>query len=355
MGAFFNDRKQAAAPSPFSPSQATVPPRTDAQFAAQSATLALPGTLVGSGTTAALQGLFGTMFGAGRAKSGDELMCKAPTPTKSGDELMCKAPVKSGMDLMCKAEDKPKTGLGSYQVVPDDFVGPLQPNQLRQSQYDDLKKYDFDQFKVVGPDFKGKLDKEQMTQEQFEKLTQAWINIQGGTGMKITGDVKEQETFRRMMRDSMGDSPTMRNLISDIGNDTDNKHTVEAKVGRSQPGVFVDSFASNEIDLNDIEQFQKAPRQGHENEATQGEQLAHFLSERRAALTSADPSDFEAAHQKGTDTHNAYRTERGQSEETSATGYRKNGKEYVVFKYKDGTQHEMELDNKNDISRMIPP
>lgn len=57
MGAFFNDKKKAAAPSPFSPSQATVPPRTDAQFAAQSATLALPGTLVGSGTTAALQGL----------------------------------------------------------------------------------------------------------------------------------------------------------------------------------------------------------------------------------------------------------------------------------------------------------
>lgn len=354
MGAFFNDKKKAAAPSPFSPSQATVPPRTDAQFAAQSATSALPGTLVGSGTTAALQGLFGTMFGAGRAKSGDELMCKAPTPAKSGEDLMCKAPVKSGMDLMCKAEDTPKTGLGSYQVVPDDFVGPLQPNQLRQSQYDDLKKYDFDQFKVVGPDFKGKLDKEQMTQEQFEKLTQASINIQGGTGMKITGDVKDQETFRRMMRDSMGDSPTMRSLISDIGNDTDNKHTVEAKVGRSQPGVFVDSFASNEIDLNDIEQFQKAPRQGHKNEATRVNS-SRTSSASGAALSAPIPATS-MPHIKRAPIPTmptAPSAANPRRRRPPATG--RTGKEYVVFKYKDGTQHEMEIDNKNDISRMIPP
>ena len=40
-----------------------------------------------------------------------------------------------------------------------------------------------------------------------------------------------------------------------------------------------------------------------------GEQLAHIPGERRAAKTSADPTDFDSAHDEGTRQHNAYRAE----------------------------------------------
>lgn len=89
MGAFLDDKKKAGAPSPVNPYQATVPPRPTAQNAVQSAPLALPGALAGQGATEAMLGLFGKMFGAGPAKSGEELMSKAPVMAGRSQRLRC--------------------------------------------------------------------------------------------------------------------------------------------------------------------------------------------------------------------------------------------------------------------------
>ena len=60
------------------------------------------------------------------------------------------------------------TGLGSYTPVPDATKGELKPGQIRQSDFDELKKYGFDKMDVVQPDHKDKLTNTQMTQAQFE-------------------------------------------------------------------------------------------------------------------------------------------------------------------------------------------
>lgn len=248
-------------------------------------------------------------------------------------------------------------GLSAYEVVADDHKGPLKPNQLRKSQLAELKKYDFDKLNVVddATEKSGKLANDQMTQAQFQQLTQAWLNIAGGQGLHMTGSAEDQTTFRRMLRDGLGDSPTLRNLITTIGNDADPSHRIEADLGRSQPRTFVDSFESGAIDLADLEQFAQTPSADHKNEATRGEQLVHILAERRAAATSADPSDFAAAHQEANRQHNQYRAERGQAAERSAKSIVRDGKTYAVFRYVDGTQHECELNRQHDIVGMNRP
>ena len=250
----------------------------------------------------------------------------------------------------------PAIGLDSYKVVPDDFVGPLPPGTIRQSQYDDLKGFDFDKFNVVGNDFVGPLANDQMTQQQFQQLTSAWLNVRDGNGMKISGSAADQLAFKKMLRASLGDSPTMRGLVSDIGNDTDLAHRIQANVGRSQADTFVDMFSNDNIDLTDIEQFPVAPDATSRNEMTRGEQLVHILAERRSAVTSADPSDFDAAHGEATRLHNQYRAERGQAAELDCTGApNPDGTTTVTTRYADGTQQQLELDRKIDIARMKKP
>lgn len=248
-------------------------------------------------------------------------------------------------------------GLSAYEAVPDDHKGPLKPNQLRKSQLAELRKYDFDKLNVVAdpPGKDGALANDQLTQAQFQQLAQAWLNIAGGQGLRMTGSAEDQGTFRRMLRDGLGDSPTLRSLITAIGNDADPSHRIEANLGRSQPRTFVDSFNTGAIDLADLEQFAKTPAADHKNEATRGEQLVHILAERRAAATSADPTDFAAAHQEANRQHNQYRAERGQAAERSAKSVVRDGKTYAVFRYVDGTQHECELNRQHDIVGMNRP
>jgi hypothetical protein len=274
----------------------------------------------------------------------DGLQCSLP-PGQEGAEAKPEA-----------APSAPAIGLDSYKVVPDDFVGPLLPGTIRQSQYDDLKQFDFDKFNVVGDDFVGPLKNDQMTQQQFQQLTGAWLNVRDGNGMNISGSAADQLAFKKMLRATLGDSPTMRGLLSDIGNDTDPAHRIQANVGRSQARTFVDMFSNDNIDLNDIEQFPVAPGAASQNEMTQGEQLVHILGERRSALTSADPSDYEPAHAEATRLHNQYRAERGQAAELDCLGtLNAGGTSTVTMRYADGTQQQLELDRHSDIVSMKKP
>lgn len=256
-----------------------------------------------------------------------------------------------------KQAKRPVLGFSGLDVVPDNHKGPLRPNQIRKSQAAELRAFDFDKLHVVDDATAkaGKLANDQMTQAQFQQLAQAWLHIGAGQGMQVSGSQADQQAFRRMLRDSLGDSPTMRNLVTAIGNDADPKHRITANVGRGQRDTFVDNFETNDIDLGDIEKFAQQPSADHRNEATRGEQLAHILAERRAAVTSADPSDFDPAHREGTRVHNEYRAERGQAAEKSAKMIVRDGKNIAVFRYTDGSKHECEVDAKQDIVGMNRP
>ena len=286
----------------------------------------------GGADAAAVGAVFGGMYGADAAKG-------------------------PGAGVQADAKKPAALGLAGYEVVPDNHKGPLKPNQLRRSQYNELRRYEFDKLHVVDEAAAkdGKLANDQMTQAQFQQLAQAWLHISAGQGMQVTGSAADQKTFRKMLRDSLGDSPTMRQLVTDIGNDADPTHRIAASVGRGQRDTFVDHFDTGTIDLNDIEKFAQQPSADHKNEATRGEQLAHILGERRAAMTSADPGDFLPAHREGTRVHNAYRAERGQAAEKSAKTVVRDGKTFAVFRYADGSKHECELDANQDIAGMTRP
>ncbi|PSM30841.1 hypothetical protein [Haliangium sp. UPWRP_2] len=288
----------------------------------------------GGGDAAAVGAVFGGMYGADAGHA-------AAKGHADGD----------------KQAKRPALGLAGVQVVPDNHKGPLGPNQIRKSQAAELRAFDFDKLHVVDEAAAegGKLANDQMTQAQFQQLTQAWLHISAGQGMQITGSKADRMAFRKMLRRGLTDSPVLRQLVTDIGNDGDAGHRITANVGRGQPDTFVDSFDSNDVDLKDIERFPVAPSRDHKNEATQGEQLVHILAERRAALTAPGRQLFKRSHATATQMHNQYRAERGQSPETSARSEQRNGKNYGIFEYGDGTKEELELDRNSDIVNIQRP
>ena len=113
-------------------------------------------------------------------------VCEAPSPWWADDvigqsidpaALACVDPSAFACVDPTVQQAPPATGLAAYQVVPDDFVGPLGPNQIRQSQHDDLAAFDFGSFDVVGNDFTGPLADGQMRQSDYDAMQQAWLNI----------------------------------------------------------------------------------------------------------------------------------------------------------------------------------
>jgi hypothetical protein len=250
----------------------------------------------------------------------------------------------------------PALGLNSYDVVPDDFVGPLAPNQIRQSQRDDLDHFNFSDFNVVPDDFIGPLEPTQMRQSEYAQLQQAWLNISAGQGMSISGSGDDREAFRQMLRDGMTDSRVFRNTIAGIGNDTDPDHLIQADVGRSQPGVIGDSFASNEIDLDDLDQWPSRAPDAHPDQFTRNEAIVHFLSERQHALASANPADFGPAHTHGIEVQNQYRAERGQAAVTSQIGaVNPDGSITATVAIEGGSSETWQIDAHGNITGITPP
>lgn len=250
----------------------------------------------------------------------------------------------------------PQLGLDAYDVVPDDFIGPLQANQIRAAQATDLRAYNFDQFDVVPDDFIGPLANTQMHQADYAAMQSGWLNIAQGNGMKLDGAQPDQDTFRRMLRDGMGDSPEFRQMLASIGNDTDPAHLIQANLGRSQPGVIGDAFASNAVDLDDLEAFPGAATAAHPDQVTRNELMVHFLTERQSALTSANPADFGPAHQSGIAAQGRYRDERGQSHVLSQTGARNaDGTITATIAMANGSSEQWGIDGAQKITSITPP
>lgn len=250
----------------------------------------------------------------------------------------------------------PRLGLDAYDVVPDDFIGPLGPNQIHKAQADDLRAYNFDQFDVVPDDFMGPLSTTQMHQADYAAMQGGWLNIAQGNGMELSGAQADQDTFRRMMRDGMTDSPEFRQMLTSIGNDADPAHLIHADLGRSQPGVIGDSFANNAVDLDDLEAFPAAAPASHPDQFTRNELMVHFLTERQSALASANPADFGAAHQAGIDAQGRYRDERGQSHVVSQTGARNpDGTIAATVAMANGSSEQWAIDGNQRITGVTPP
>jgi hypothetical protein len=175
--------------------------------------------------------------------------------------------------------------------------------------------------------------------------------------MTINGSPADAATFVGMLTNQMGRTAAGRGHLLRVVNDT--THPTTYNVGRNQPGVFVDSFNSNDVDLTDIEAYPEGPLAGHPNAATQGEHVTHFVVERNDNANNgaglADP--FTPAHATGTAAHNDVRRELGQSPELSATGTPRDaaGNRQSHFNYADGTRTTTHLDRNNNITRIDHP
>jgi hypothetical protein len=214
----------------------------------------------------------------------------------------------------------------------------------------------FGTFDVVPDTTPGSLPNNRMRVREIRALATAWASIEAGNGIQTNGSAQDIATWRQMVQHAMSDSPTLRTLVTDIGNDPDASHAITANVGRNQAGVIIDSFGTNDIDLTDIELFPVAPNALHPNEMTLGEQIVHILAERRAARTSSNPNDFDSHHATATAVHNRYRAERGQAVEVSADGAPNgSGGLHATVSYNDGTKQEFDVDARGNISNMRRP
>jgi hypothetical protein len=174
--------------------------------------------------------------------------------------------------------------------------------------------------------------------------------------MRVSGSPADVKTFMKMLRDGAKGSATFTKLIHDIGNDTDPAHCVQVNVGRSQPGVVLDEYSDNDVDLDDLEQLARAPGPGNKNTMTVYEDIVHFLSERRSALLhGAEPGDrsaFLAAHQVGLAQENAYRAERHQSPVVALESKpQPDGTSKAVVRFKDRTQELWNVDETGKLTK----
>lgn len=289
----------------------------------------------------------------------DAGMCVDPSQQVCEDpsQMVCEAPAAEA------APAPPRLGVDAYDVVPDDFVGPLGPNQIHASQRATLDRYNFGGLNVVADDFTGPLQRGQMHQSDYTQLQSSWLNITSGTGMHMAGSAADQEAFLQMMRADLGESSTFQRTVSEIGNDTDPAHRVELDLGRGQDitgapgtGVWGDAFATDQVDLDDFGFFPAAPDAARPNEITQTELMTHFLAERRAALTSATPADFGPAHTAGLAVQNQVRDEFNQSHVVSQTGAANAaGGTDGVFTFADGTSERVNTDVHNNMTGRVGP
>jgi hypothetical protein len=228
-----------------------------------------------------------------------------------------------GNDTSTAGPHHEHTAFGDYEVYPDQFPASLSPasNAIHDS--------------------------------ELHTLETAWDNIHQGTGLDIQGSDADKATFDGMLTDGLQHSAAFRQTIEDIGNDT--THTEHVNLGNSQPGTFVDSFATNAVDLTDLSQFPAQPEAGHHNEPTRTELMDHFLDERHYAQTH-DPNDFQAAHQHAIDSQNQVRDEAGQSHVTSQTGaMHDDGTMTADFHYANGDDELIDVNSDTDITSITPP
>ena len=218
----------------------------------------------------------------------------------------------------------------------------------------------------------------EVTESEHQRVSNAWDRLDtriyiNGRGSNAEENQRLQQSFRNMLREDMSDSPTLRNVVSNIGLGDQTPFAVN--VGEHQRDVFGDSFETRDVDLADLAEFgtgREANR--HREQVSRGEVITHFLAERYHDVThpaqqQAIPADvnpaqaqaiternyrarFNPSHNEAVEEQNRYRAERGQSRILSSdiTGPdRLTEQSTARFRMQGGTTQEMTIDPNSDI------
>ncbi len=121
-------------------------------------------------------------------------------------------------------------------------------------------------------------------------------------GLVLQGEAKDVEKFKSILKYQGSKSKTFKKAVDDITSDTSNP--LYFQVGRDN-AFFGDSFATQSVDLNDLEQFGADPDPQNRWVPTQGELTLHFLVEYKEAQnlqrekpTLSFKENFNEAHNK---------------------------------------------------------
>ena len=129
-------------------------------------------------------------------------------------------------------------------------------------------------------------------------------------GMVVNGSPEDVAQWMSMLAREMGNSPSFYNAVMDMVNDT--AHPIPFNIGRDN-AWWVDSFANNNVDLNDLAWYPTDPDPDYPWAQTQGELMAHVIEERRHAAVNG--TDFHPAHNAALapgGLQHQYRQDRGQ-------------------------------------------
>jgi hypothetical protein len=181
---------------------------------------------------------------------------------------------------------------------------------------------------------------------------------------------EDDELFTHMLLVALGDSPTMRQVLGDIASETDAENAVTVILGRDLPGVLIDSFSRNLLDLEDLERLPSAHDPDlDKNAITREEQLVHILAERRhttklaARLRETHRSLtreqlFAVSHEVGLLQENNYRAERHQVAVIEATSHAVKdapGEAVIEYTLADHTTCYVVTSHHGQIDRIVPP
>ena len=150
----------------------------------------------------------------------------------------------------------------------------------------------FGTWRVVADSTPAPLAADQIKQSDFLRLERAWTRVNDGTGgLTTNGSATDKAALFAMFGREMARSKTFRDVIIEITEDR--THPVTINVGRNN-AYWVDEFATNNVDLDDLEWFETGPVANYTWVQTQGEIILHWLVERRFAAVNG--GGFAAAH-----------------------------------------------------------
>jgi hypothetical protein len=191
------------------------------------------------------------------------------------------------VDDLSAPKQGPFLGMNSFTVIPDAQAAQLPqlgPHTITQSQKAELEKYGFDNYHVLAHQQPGQqLANDQMTEDNFEQLAQAWLKIaanvnnrDAASGLRIAGNLDDVDAYKQMLAGSLTSSPMLRDLVSSIGNNP--RALMQARLvhdeppGSMKPGVMVDDFFTDEVDIDDLQKFpqseRRTPRGDHAGRAS---------------------------------------------------------------------------------------
>jgi hypothetical protein len=122
---------------------------------------------------------------------------------------------------------------------------------------------------------------------------------EGDPVFNLTGSQADKDAFMAFVKSCVSNAP-MDDICKDGG-----IGPINVKAGRNQPGVLGDSFATDEVDLDDLDKFNSKGCSWSKDACSV---IIHFMKERLKAGDGFDP-----AHQAGIDQENRYRDGKGQS------------------------------------------